>query len=224
MRRPAGRDVRFLTCWAIVALLAAACVGPRTGAQRVEPLDPNRIRVASFDFPESRLLAELYGQQLRRAGFTVDVLTGLGTREVVQPALRQGLLDVVPDYTGSLLAYAGGTAEETHGSPEAVYAALRRRLAGIGLTALPYASAEDANGFAVRTDFARTHSLSRLSDLRELAGRLTFGGPPECASRPYCLPGLERVYGLRFAAVRSEERRVGKECAITCRSRWSPYH
>ena len=26
------------------------------------------------------------------------------------------------------------------------------------------------------------------------------------------------------AEVRSEERRVGKECWITCRSRWSPYH
>src|SRR3546814_19594350 len=26
------------------------------------------------------------------------------------------------------------------------------------------------------------------------------------------------------AAVRSEERRVGKECVSTCRSRWSPYH
>ena len=25
-------------------------------------------------------------------------------------------------------------------------------------------------------------------------------------------------------AVRSEERRVGKECATLCRSRWSPYH
>ena len=24
--------------------------------------------------------------------------------------------------------------------------------------------------------------------------------------------------------VRSEERRVGKECASKCRSRWSPYH
>ena len=23
---------------------------------------------------------------------------------------------------------------------------------------------------------------------------------------------------------RSEERRVGKECSVTCRSRWSPYH
>src|SRR3546814_3707504 len=27
-----------------------------------------------------------------------------------------------------------------------------------------------------------------------------------------------------FAAIRSEERRVGKECVSTCRSRWSPYH
>src|SRR3546814_2689374 len=27
-----------------------------------------------------------------------------------------------------------------------------------------------------------------------------------------------------FSAPRSEERRVGKECVSTCRSRWSPYH
>src|SRR3546814_12872258 len=31
--------------------------------------------------------------------------------------------------------------------------------------------------------------------------------------------GLSQVYGF----VRSEERRVGKECVSTCRSRWSPY-
>src|SRR3546814_13639859 len=30
------------------------------------------------------------------------------------------------------------------------------------------------------------------------------------------------VFGLR--PMRSEERRVGKECVSTCRSRWSPYH
>src|SRR3546814_10674600 len=29
---------------------------------------------------------------------------------------------------------------------------------------------------------------------------------------------------LDVRAVRSEERRVGKECVSTCRSRWSPYH
>ena len=46
--------------------------------------------------------------------------------------------------------------------------------------------------------------------LRELAGNLTlfFGG----------------LFALRGLAVRSEERRVGKECYALCRSRWSPYH
>src|SRR3546814_12349947 len=29
---------------------------------------------------------------------------------------------------------------------------------------------------------------------------------------------------LSFSLLRSEERRVGKECVSTCRSRWSPYH
>src|SRR3546814_7394530 len=38
--------------------------------------------------------------------------------------------------------------------------------------------------------------------------------------------GLGRVHGTfcRFVRHRSEERREGKECVSTCRSRWSPYH
>src|SRR3546814_14516482 len=31
-------------------------------------------------------------------------------------------------------------------------------------------------------------------------------------------------YGFHAPKMRSEERRVGKECVSTCRSRWSPYH
>src|SRR3546814_11394770 len=37
--------------------------------------------------------------------------------------------------------------------------------------------------------------------------------------------GVRVAVGVRLAGVRrSEERRVGKECVSTCRSRWSPYH
>src|SRR3546814_13624482 len=32
------------------------------------------------------------------------------------------------------------------------------------------------------------------------------------------------IVGGAFDGLRSEERRVGKECVSTCRSRWSPYH
>src|SRR3546814_12433771 len=33
-----------------------------------------------------------------------------------------------------------------------------------------------------------------------------------------------QAFGVIACAPRSEERRVGKECVSTCRSRWSPYH
>src|SRR3546814_4430425 len=35
---------------------------------------------------------------------------------------------------------------------------------------------------------------------------------------------LKRGHGAQDEGTRSEERRVGKECVSTCRSRWSPYH
>ena len=36
--------------------------------------------------------------------------------------------------------------------------------------------------------------------------------------------GLRATLGMAQAGLRSEERRVGKECLRLCRSRWSPYH
>ena len=35
---------------------------------------------------------------------------------------------------------------------------------------------------------------------------------------------VRQILSNRMAEIRSEERRVGKECVTTCRSRWSPYH
>src|SRR3546814_6547737 len=47
-----------------------------------------------------------------------------------------------------------------------------------------------------------------------------------CAARGEAVPGVHRWRGRTEARGkhRSEERRVGKECVSTCRSRWSPYH
>src|SRR3546814_11434356 len=57
---------------------------------------------------------------------------------------------------------------------------------------------------------------SRLS--KPLSGRMTShmgSGQPHCDS---VFTPMITLLG------RSEERRVGKECVSTCRSRWSPYH
>jgi len=200
----------------LVLLCALGCAGlPGIGdAPRVERLDPDRVRIASFDFPESQVLVEVYGQRLRRAGFAVDVLSGLGSREVVLPALEQGLVDITIDYTGSLLDHLGGTATDTHGTTQQVYASVQRRLAVRGLTALAPAPAEDTNGFAVPAAFARDRQLSRISDLRPLAGQLVFGGPPECRTRRYCLAGLQDTYGLRFADFQPQASRSATATAL----------
>src|SRR3546814_13697863 len=57
------------------------------------------------------------------------------------------------------------------------------------------------------------------------AGRRNEGGARfrsgECALFTESSAGYA---GVKAEADRSEERRVGKECVSTCRSRWSPYH
>ena len=90
-----------------LAVALAACTSATGNASPAagEPGGrPGRvIVVGSFDFPESILLAEIYGQALAAAGFPVRVLPNLGPREVVDAALMDGLLQVVPEYAGSAL-------------------------------------------------------------------------------------------------------------------------
>ena len=47
--------------------------------------------------------------------------------------------------------------------------------------------------------------------------------PPPPPGAPVSVDGLPPPNEIR-RIVRSEERRVGKECSEPCRSRWSPYH
>jgi osmoprotectant transport system substrate-binding protein len=72
---------------------------------------------------------------------------------------------------------------------------------GDGLLVLAAAAAENTNGLAVSRRTAQRLELRTTSDLVPHATGMTLAAPPECATRPYCLPGLERVYGLRFGEV-----------------------
>jgi osmoprotectant transport system substrate-binding protein len=157
--------------------------------------------VGSFDFAESRLLAEVYSQALERNGFTVRRAFGLGPREIVAPALAQGLVELVPEYAGTALRFFSLGDATPSADPDTTHEALRRALETIPVTALAGAPAQNANTFVVTADTAEELGLRRLSDLSEVAPTLTFGGPPECPTRPLCLRGLEEVYGLRFGAI-----------------------
>ena len=156
------------------------------------------ITIGSFDFPESTLLAYLYADVLAGKGYPVRVLPNLGTRELVAPALMVGLVQLVPEYTGSALEFASLGRVHATASVATTASALAASMASRGLVTGRPAAAQDGNAIVVTAATAARYRLRTISDLARVAPRLVFGGPPECPERPYCLPGLRLTYGLRF--------------------------
>ena len=179
---------------ALVVMLTACESSRREGSNSAA--NTGAVVVASFNFPESELLAEIYAQAIERAGVPVRREFDLGPRELVQPAQRQGLVDVVPEYLGAALASITPNRKVDWTDPQAVVTALRQTVAPWGFQMLEPSAAEDQDGFAVTPSTADRLHLRTLSDLGAVAPRLTMGGPTECPQRPYCLAGLERVYGV----------------------------
>jgi osmoprotectant transport system substrate-binding protein len=156
------------------------------------------ITVGSFDFPESGLLAEIYGRALAAHGFRIRIMPDLGSRELVDPALMNGLIQVVPEYAGSALEFVSLGRLSATSSAEATNKALAAAVEDAGLVVGHPAPAQDTNAIVVTAATAARYGLRTLADLARVAPRLVFGGPPECPGRPYCLPGLEHTYGIHF--------------------------
>jgi osmoprotectant transport system substrate-binding protein len=187
---------------AAALMLLTACGGgdplaPSSGGQ--EPAAANTIRVASADFPENRVLAEIYAQALEKAGVTVERSFGIGAREVYFPGLTDGSFDLVPDYTGVLLQFVKPDATET--APDAVYTALQAQVPA-PLTVLNRSEAENKDAVVVTAATAQQYGTS-LADYGAVCGQLVFGGPPEIQTRPDGLPGLAKTYGCTFKEFRA---------------------
>jgi osmoprotectant transport system substrate-binding protein len=198
-RTGCGRAAALMACSLGVALLAACQPGAAPAGRGGGGAQGGALVVASFNFPESELLAAIYGLAIRHAGIPVQLQLDLGPRELVQPALEQGLVDVVPEYLGTALTSLHPPPGVPMSDPAAVRAALARALAPWHVQVMTPAAAQDQNGLVVTGATARRLGLRKVSDLRRAASRLVLGGAPECPDRPYCLPGLRTVYGLGFA-------------------------
>ena len=179
---------------AALATVAAACGSTNTPGTTSK----GTVTVAGFNFPESSILAQLYGQALAHDGYTVNYKLNLGTRKVVAPALQSGQIDIYPGYAASELEYYNNSAGEATADPVATTAKLNTYLGKINAIALTPSPAFDGNAYAVTKATATKYNLTKLSDLTPIAGQLVFGAGPECPTYKFCLPGLMSVYGLHF--------------------------
>lgn len=184
---------------AFVTLVLISCRPGGMAAKRAATTPGRAVEIASFNFTESKLLAAIYAFAVEHAGIPVRLRLGLGPRELVQPALEQGLVDLVPEYLGTALTSLEPAPAVAMSSTVAVRRELAHGLARWHVRVLEPAAAQDKNGLVVTRGTARRLHLRTLSDLGPVANKLALGGPPECPRRPYCLQGLHTVYGLHFA-------------------------
>lgn len=155
------------------------------------------VTVGSANFPENVLLAEIYAGALEAKGVTVKTKLNIGAREVYIPALQDGSIDLIPEYSGVLLSYFRKGGDVTESSPGDVYAALKKETPA-GLSLLNKSSAEDKDTVAVTQQTASKYKLTSIADLQPVAKDLVIGAGPEFRTRYTGLVGLKKVYGVEF--------------------------
>jgi osmoprotectant transport system substrate-binding protein len=187
---------------AAMALLATAACGS-DNSTKTKAGSQGSVTIGSFGFSESVLLADIYAGALRKAGFDVKVKANLGTREIVEPALEKGEIDVVPEYVGNALAILFPDAPKPGDDLGVTTTKLRDLMKAKNLTVLTPSAATDGDAIAVTKPTATKNNLAKISDLAPVAAKLVLGGPPECETRITCKLGLEQIYGLHFKSFKS---------------------
>lgn len=171
------------------------------------------VRLASNDFSEQLILGEIYKQSLEKAGYKVDYKSGLGSREIVAPALESGKIDMYVEYAGSALAILAK--KEGVKDPQQIYSDLKAFYATKQITPLDLAPMSDQNAFTVTQETSSKNNLKSLADVAKVAPQLTVGGPPECEQRVTCFKGVEQTYGAKFKGFKPIAQGALKYAALT---------
>jgi osmoprotectant transport system substrate-binding protein len=192
---------RIATAVAAVMLLSACGGDPlSSGGGNNNPAPTDTIVVGSGNFPESRLLAEIYAEALSSKGVKVSKKLNIGNRELYFKGVQDGSIDLIPEYTGVLLKHVNKNATEV--AAEEVYTALKKSLPQ-GLVVLDKSAAEDKDAVVVTKQTAAQYSLKTLDDLVPYCKEMVFGGPPEFQTRPDGLPGLKEKYNCEFKSFKA---------------------
>lgn len=163
------------------------------------------IRVASKNFSEQIILGELMAELLEaKTNLHVIRKFNLGTTAICQAALLNNQIDIYPEYTGTAyLTVLNYNKPQSYQTPAQIYQTVKRAyLHRYNLLWLPKFGFNNTQAMVVRADFAKRYNLINISDLIPIQSMLVMGAPAEFLKRPDGFIGLNKTYGLKFAAVK----------------------
>lgn len=182
------KQIAVLAITGIVLLSTLAGCGSSGGSA-----SSDKIRVASKDFTENEIVAEVYALALEDAGFNVERVFDVGS-SVIHTSLTSDEIDLYPEYTGTGLISILGLDPIT--DPQVVYDTVKAEYEEqFHITWLDYSSANDGQGLVIRTDAAEQYGIQTISDLQQHAAELRFASQGEFDQRSDGIPALEATYG-----------------------------
>jgi len=190
---------------ALAAILPlSACGGDPTSGGGTGDASSPAITIGSANFPENQLLAEMYAQALEAKGVKVTRKFNIGARELYLKALKDGSINMIPEYNGAFLAALSpnGAVPDGVTTTDQVNAALQKVVPS-GLEILKSSPAEDKDTLTVTAATADKYKLSTIDDLKPVASKLVLGAGPEFKTRYQGVVGLDKVYGLKFKSFKS---------------------
>ncbi|MDQ1605253.1 MAG: osmoprotectant transport system substrate-binding protein [Actinomycetota bacterium] len=198
----AKRMLSLVAALAAVVLLAAACGGDsnklKTDNNGSGGGAGKHVVIGSAGFTEINLMAAMYQLLLEKAGYSTSIKV-VANRELYEPALEKGQINVVPDYAATMAEFLNVKKNGPNAKPvssndkDQTVAALNKLAEPLGLKALDPAQAVDQNAFAATTANAKKNGAN-LSDWN--GQKVVLAATPECPDRPFCQPGLKNTYGI----------------------------
>ncbi len=163
-----------------------------------------KIVVGAKDFTENKILGELYALALEDAGFEVERKFGISDLDIHEE-LREGRIDVYPEYTETALLWRLG--EEPSTDFDKVYQTIKNGYERLyHLEVLEYSNVNYQKGIGIRTETAVEYGIWTISQLQANADQFVFGMTPEWIEQQEELASLEQVYGnFEFQEIKNIE-------------------
>jgi osmoprotectant transport system substrate-binding protein len=180
---------RLITTVAVtISLLLTSCVPPR----------PNAPVIGTKNFTEQVVLGELLAQGIEaKSHLKVERRFYLAGSYICQQALVSGRIDAYVEYTGTALTAI--LKQPLDRDQQRVLETVRRLYAQrYNVTVAPPLGFENTFAMIIRGDDARRYNLRALSQAAQYTPQWKLGVGYEFEQRPDGLPGLSKVYGLKF--------------------------
>lgn len=161
-------------------------------------LHAQTLKVGSKRFTESYLLGEIVSQTLQAQGVPAEHRQGLGNTAILAAALREGQIDIYPEYTGTIVREL--LQRNAPADAQAPLAQINAWLQPLGLRAGVPLGFNNSYALALREADAARLGLMTISDLAAKAPALKSGLSHEFIARADGWPALQRAYGLKLAA------------------------